>query len=45
MTILAQSGYLMVRTQKIGTDPLGLFCMMRSTSEPISEKNINRIKV
>ncbi len=42
MTLLAQSSYLMMRTHKIGTGPLGLSCMKKSTSEPISEKNINK---
>lgn len=45
MAFLAQSSNLMLRTHKIGTGPLGLSCMKRSTSEPISEKNINRIRV
>lgn len=45
MTLLAQSSYFMLRTHKIDTGPLGLSCMKRSTSEPISEKNINRIRV
>lgn len=45
MTLLAQSSYLMLRTHKIGRGPLGLSCMERSTSDPISEKNIIRIRV
>lgn len=45
MTLLAQSGYLMLRTHKIGTGPVGLSCMKRSTSEPISKKIINSIRV
>lgn len=45
MTLLAESSYLMLRTHKIGMGPLGLSCMKRSTSEPISEKNIIRIRV
>lgn len=45
MTLLAESSYLMLRTYKIGMGPLGLSCMKSSTSEPISEKNIIRIRV
>ena len=45
MTLLAESGYLMLRTHMIGMGLLGLSCMKRSTSEPISEKNIIRIRV
>lgn len=45
MTEIAQSSYLMLRTHKIDSGPLGLSCMKRSTSEPISEKNIIRIRV
>lgn len=33
----------MLRIIKIGLGPLGLSCTRRSTSEPISEKSINRI--
>lgn len=35
----------MLRTHKVGMGPLGLSCIKRSTSEPISEKNIIRIRV
>lgn len=45
MTLLAQSSYLILRTHKIDTGPLGPSCMKRSTSEPISERNINRIRI
>lgn len=46
MAFLAESSNLMLRTHNTqGTGPWGVSCMKRSTSEPISEKNINKISV